>query len=304
MAQRTPAFLRDTLITAATLAGDVHRRVYSKGSFVLENKFDGNGASDVVTKADIESEKALRSFFAQHLPEYTVYGEEFGGVHDGNTKIIVLDPLDGTLSFKQGLPCFGPIIGVYDNGKNIAGVTYNVMKDIMYVGTESGFERMSVRDTAVIDARYNALIDANDDTIKDTICVGGNIPIPQYKEVLKARIPREFPGHPVRFRVQDVINKDRVFDGSWTAYFHVALAWHDIAAAPLFGKLTGCYVTDHNGVPYDSLNADEILRKYDLGTKEQIYSYPVIIAKPEAHAKMMNVVAEFKDELDKVKSPR
>ena len=106
--------LSSLLCEAGRLAGEVHKKYLQRG-FQVEKKSELE--SDVVTVADKESEQVLRNFFAQHLPDYNIFGEEFGASYNGNGKVIVIDPLDGTLSFTKKLDGFGTVIAVYDEQK-------------------------------------------------------------------------------------------------------------------------------------------------------------------------------------------
>jgi len=281
--------LRVILIEAARLAGEVHKDVLGKKSFDLKNKYEGDTASDVVTIADIQSEEVLRDYFLKNLPDFNIMGEEKGAVYNGNGKVIIIDPLDCTKGFREGLDNFGPIIGVYNNGINIGGVEYNVLKDIMYIATDStGFERLGSKEVVPTGA---ILVESY-----MTHC-------PSFNDLMEKLIKKEFPGHQVIKQMPSVINKSRVCDGKFAAYFHSGLARHDIAAIPILGKTTGTFVTDYRGRPYEPVNAEKELDKYNTEEKLEIYSNPILVAHPLFYKGMLKVLKNFEKELDQVSNP-
>lgn len=279
--------LHDILITAAHLAADVHRRVFARGNYDLPSKFnaDSVAAADVVTLADKESEQVLRTYFARTMRGFNIFGEEYGAEYNGNGKVIVIDPLDGTALFRKGIPGFGPIIGVYDGGQNIGGVMYDVLRNDLLIGTlTSGFAHNGPR-------------------------VEGMLPIASYdgsyfigrSDELERRIRHVFPS----LSVSSVsgLNGMQVFKRRTVAHMHAGLAWHDISAAPLFGKLTGISVTDHRGRLYDAMDPEIELKKYRVGTKAMVYSHPILLCRPEYLEGYLRILEPYADDLDKRKNP-
>ena len=72
---------------------------------------------DVVTRADKESEAFLLDKIQKHYPGHAVLGEE-SGAHAGTAEYRwVIDPLDGTTNYSQGLPIFTVSIGLQCKGE-------------------------------------------------------------------------------------------------------------------------------------------------------------------------------------------
>lgn len=65
-----------------------------------------------VTKADRESELAMRRLIEAELPDHGVQGEEFGISNPQAEWRWILDPIDGTKSFISGSPLFGTLVGL------------------------------------------------------------------------------------------------------------------------------------------------------------------------------------------------
>lgn len=279
--------LRDTLIEATELAGSIQERHLQQGVTNL-GKFGGGATSEeCVTIADKECEEALREFFAERLRGYNFCGEEEGGKYDGNGKIIYVDPIDGTKSYLNGTADFGTIVGVYENGVNIGGIVSNTKMRIKYVATrESGFERIGSPDPQEKGAIYISK------GIKENAAL--------MQEILAA-VQKEFPDNPIP-QSSNILHRARVYDGAAVGYFHPSLALHDIAANPLFAELTGVPTTDHNGVPYTTIDAEKEQRRYDSGKKESVYSKSLLVGSGDYYQKLLKVLARFKDALDKFKT--
>jgi histidinol-phosphatase len=78
-----------------------------------------------VTDADREAERALRAAIAARFPEHAVLGEEMGASGPSNAaRRWVLDPVDGTVWFTLGVPTFGTLIGLLEDGEPAVGVIH------------------------------------------------------------------------------------------------------------------------------------------------------------------------------------
>lgn len=96
--------------------------------------------SDLVTIADEASEKFLTTALKDRFPEATIIGEEAVSADEsilenfpGNGMNIVIDPIDGTFNFANGITLFAIILAVVDKGETICGIIYDpVMKDCIF----------------------------------------------------------------------------------------------------------------------------------------------------------------------------
>lgn len=84
---------------------------------------------DPVTKADRDSEQAMRAVLAVERPRDGILGEEFGTKEGTSGLTWVLDPIDGTRGFVCGAPTWGVLIAVRD----AAGPFYGII-DQPYIG--------------------------------------------------------------------------------------------------------------------------------------------------------------------------
>jgi len=78
-----------------------------------------------VTEADREAERVMRERLAEERPDHAVLGEEFGesGPADARYRW-VLDPVDGTAGFTIGVPLFGTLVALLENGAPVVGVIH------------------------------------------------------------------------------------------------------------------------------------------------------------------------------------
>ncbi len=78
-----------------------------------EGAYKSKGMRNPVTDVDRELEALLRSSIARDFPDHAILGEEGTGVGaESSPYCWVLDPLDGTTNFVNGLPLFAVSIGV------------------------------------------------------------------------------------------------------------------------------------------------------------------------------------------------
>lgn len=106
-------FLHEMLDQSA----DIIRHYYTQGNFGLEEKSN----KTPVTKADRESEVAMREMIMSRFPHHGIIGEEYGNHQEGAEYVWVLDPIDGTIAFIHGVPLFVTLIALLKNGQPILG---------------------------------------------------------------------------------------------------------------------------------------------------------------------------------------
>lgn len=82
----------------------------------LENGFDP------VTEGDREAERAIRKLIGEEFPDHGILGEEFGSYNLPNSHCWVIDPIDGTRAFISGLPLWGTLVGLLEDGDAVAGM--------------------------------------------------------------------------------------------------------------------------------------------------------------------------------------
>lgn len=103
--------------------------------FTVEEK---NGASNLVTSADVALEAYLRDRLAEILPEADFLGEE-GHTADGSGLFFVVDPIDGTANFTRRMNMSAVSVGLVRDGEAVLGVIYDpYRKELFYAEQGKG----------------------------------------------------------------------------------------------------------------------------------------------------------------------
>ena len=78
-----------------------------------------------VTEADRAADEFLRAEIAKRYPDHGVLTEEFEDTPPSDVPIVwVIDPLDGTSNFLNGLPIFGVLISVLEEGRPVVAAIF------------------------------------------------------------------------------------------------------------------------------------------------------------------------------------
>ena len=73
---------------------------------------------DVVTRADIASEKLIVEGIRKAFPEHSIRTEEAGIIEGSDPRFRwIIDPVDGTVNFSRGIPLWGVSIALHFEGK-------------------------------------------------------------------------------------------------------------------------------------------------------------------------------------------
>ena len=93
-------------------------------------EFKDKKERDPVTQADKACQEYLAAEITKRFPDHGILGEETASKEEQESEapardiLWVLDPLDGTTNFMNGLPVFASSIGVLYRGRPIAGALY------------------------------------------------------------------------------------------------------------------------------------------------------------------------------------
>ena len=115
---------------AARNAGKILMKYYESSDKEIKMK----GANNPVTVADQEADKYLFNFLTNEFPEYGWLSEETLDTEERleKNRVWVVDPLDGTKEFIEGVPHFSVSIGLVENGEPVIGVIYNPATEEMF----------------------------------------------------------------------------------------------------------------------------------------------------------------------------
>ena len=95
---------------------------------------------DVVTEVDDMSEELIISTIRQAFPRDAFLAEESGTSHvvapaEGDVdeqRLWIIDPLDGTVNYANGIPIFCVSIGLVAGGRPVVGVVYDPVRDELF----------------------------------------------------------------------------------------------------------------------------------------------------------------------------
>ena len=104
---------------------------------------------DVVTQADLASERIVLDGIRELMPGAAILSEEAGasGAQDGARWIV--DPLDGTVNYAAGLPWYSVTMAYQEAARTCAGVTHAPAVDIVARYAEGGIATINGRDARV-----------------------------------------------------------------------------------------------------------------------------------------------------------
>lgn len=111
---------------------------YFRGSFEVHEKADRTP----VTEADLAIEAAIRAAVRERYPGDGVLGEE-GGEEGDATRRWVVDPIDGTKNFADGVQIWSNLIALEVDGEPVVGVVNLPALDERYEAARGGGARLN-----------------------------------------------------------------------------------------------------------------------------------------------------------------
>ena len=124
--------MNQILLSATTAAHDAGNIIHS--FFHSEYNVKMKGKGNPVTEADIAADDILKEMLTSEFPDYGWLSEETRDTPNRLTKerVWVVDPIDGTKEFIEGIPNFVVSIGLVENGTPILGVIHNPINKDTY----------------------------------------------------------------------------------------------------------------------------------------------------------------------------
>lgn len=90
------------------------------------------GRANVVTDADLASERLILDYVADEYPDFGILSEESAPVEGTSPYTWVVDPIDGTRNFAEGIPHFCVVVAIADGDEVVCGVTYDPVRDELF----------------------------------------------------------------------------------------------------------------------------------------------------------------------------
>lgn len=106
--------------TIITEAGEIALDYFGRlEKLTVERKTSGQ---DTVSEADRNVETAIRDAISKTFPEDGLWGEEHGRADGQSGYTWLIDPIDGTTAFLNGVPNWTVVIAILENGKPVLGL--------------------------------------------------------------------------------------------------------------------------------------------------------------------------------------
>ncbi len=123
----------ETADRAAREAGKIIMGFFGK-TYTIEQKSKNNP----VTTADIEANQKIQEILLGRYPEDGWLSEESKDdlVRLKAARVWIIDPIDGTREFIEGIPQFAVSIGLVVEGRPVVGVVYNPAQEKFYKGAK------------------------------------------------------------------------------------------------------------------------------------------------------------------------
>jgi myo-inositol-1(or 4)-monophosphatase len=230
--------IKNTLLKA-TEAGAKELQRFFNGEFKITNK---EGINNPVTEADHASEKAIFEIIKQDFPGHFILSEESGAIVMDSEYKWIIDPIDGTVNFANGIPICCVSIGLEHNGKIIMGAVYNPLMNEFFFAQKGKGATLNGRSIHV----------GNKDRVIDS-CLATGFP---YTYLDTPNGPLEVFDRLIRKGVAVRRLGSAALDLCWVAtgrfdgfYEHLLNAW-DSAAGFLMVEEAGGKVTDFKGNYY------------------------------------------------------
>src|SRR6185312_7657304 len=98
-------------------AAKIANEKFGKVSGVIK----GGDTNQVLTEADVAIGKLIIQRLQKEYPDYNIIDEEAGVIDKHSEFTWVVDPIDGTSNFANGVPTYGIMIGLLRKETPIAG---------------------------------------------------------------------------------------------------------------------------------------------------------------------------------------
>ena len=216
------------------------------------------GPGDFVTSADKRTEKILIDELQKAHPEYGIITEETGVINKSNFKNRwIIDPIDGTMNFLNGIPQFAISIGYEEEGEILCGVIFNPIMNELFCAEKGNGAYLN-------NSRIRV---SNKKKITDALLVTGG---PKGASKIKDKIYSEYINvsnnvSSVRKFGSAALDMAYVACGRFDGYWQRELNYWDIAAGIIILKEAGGFINFFE----EDINAP--IKKNILATNSNIH---------------------------------
>lgn len=245
--------------SAAMESGRILKELYGN-----INSISKKGEIDLVTEADLMSEKTVINSITRVFPNDRILSEETGEHGEESARLWIVDPLDGTTNFAHSFPFFAVSIGLQVENEIKAGVVYNPCMEELFEAEKGKGAFLNKRSIRVSD----------NVNLKDSL-MGTGFPYDVYEDpkpvldYLERMIVR---AQGVRRAGAASIDLCYVAAGRLDGYWEQGLKPWDTAAGSIIVQEAGGIISDYTGNPYSP------------------FGISILASNPHIHSKMLEVL--------------
>ncbi len=224
------------------------------------------GPGDFVSAADKKSEKIIIEELLKAHPDYGILSEESGEINkDSKENRWIIDPIDGTSNFLNGIPQFAISVGYEEKGEIICGMIFDPIKNEMFFAEKGSGAFLN-------NSRIRV---SNKKSLRESMLVTGG---PRFSSKKRESIFKEYNNIsnmvdiPIRKFGSAALDIANVACGRFDGFWQWELNYWDVAAGLIIIKESGGFV--------DFLENDE-----KVSTKKNI-----IATNSKIHQELRNVL--------------
>jgi len=203
------------------------------------SRIESKGLHDLVSYVDKESEKQIIGQLSKLIPDSGFIAEEGTSSKHGERFNWVIDPLDGTTNFIQGVPVYAVSIGLLDHDELVMGVVYEVGRDECFYAWKDGGAYLNGQAIHVSDRK-----NINDTLLATGFPYNDFSKMESYIEFLKWAMKN---ARGVRRLGSAATDMAYVACGRFDAFWEYDLKPWDVAAGSVIVKEAGGKVMDYKG---------------------------------------------------------
>lgn len=226
-----------TAITAAQAAGQI-----IKDNFQTDTSQAYKNPDQVVTKTDLDAEKAIIDIIQAEYPDHSFFSEEAGAIKNKSEYTWVIDPLDGTTNFIHHIKFFCVSIALVHKNITQLGVVFSPLTDELFtaqVNKDAQLNNQPIQ-TSKLEKINKAVVSLNRNSLSEE----------------KSRFGSSIFYHTAKnTRTQRILGSTALETcytacGRFDAHINNNCNFYDAAAGAIIAQQAGAKVTDFSSQPW------------------------------------------------------
>jgi myo-inositol-1(or 4)-monophosphatase len=224
-------------------AGKILLKEFGNKNYKAKSRYD------IVTKADLKSEKYIISEIKKFFPAQGILSEEIGEIGGSSEYQWIIDPLDGTVNFSQGLGDFCISIALIHKQQTILGIIYQPLLNNLYYAEKGKGAFLNNKKIHVARKKsISEMIGATECAVTDEARRKNFETLTKINDAIKS----------IRITGSTTLNLAYVAAGKLDFYFNNRLNIWDVAAGFLLIEEAGGKITDLEGRPIEIASGSSV----------------------------------------------